>query len=159
MKDIKGYEGLYAITEDGRVWSYITKRYLKQMNDKDGYLQVNLYKNRQCNTKKVHRLVADAYLDNPENKPQVNHKDENPKNNNVNNLEWATNEENQNHGNHNLNMGKSKSKSVRCIETGIVYYGAKEAERQTEINQSSISRCCKGKQKTAMGYHWEYVEE
>ena len=46
MKDIKGYEGLYAITEDGRVWSYITKRYLKQMNDKDGYLQVNLYKNR-----------------------------------------------------------------------------------------------------------------
>ena len=56
-------------------------------------------------------------------------------------------------------MGKSKSKLVRCIETGIVYYGAREAERQTGINQSSISKCCKGKQKTAMGYHWEYVEE
>ena len=159
MKDIKGYEGMYAVTEDGKVWSYKTNKYLKQMSDKDGYLQVNLWGNRKSNTKKVHRLVAEAYIPNPEGKPQINHKDENTKNNCVTNLEWVTNTENQNYGNHSINMGKSKSIPVYCVELDTVYYGAYEAARQTGANQSVITKCCKGKGKTAGGYHWRYADE
>lgn len=159
MKDIKGYEGLYAITEDGRVWSYRRNKYLSIKTRADGYQEVLLSVGGIHNTCKIHRLVAEAYIPNPDNKPQVNHKDENRTNNNVNNLEWATNEENQNHGNHNMNMGKSKSKPVLCVETGIIYYGAREAGRQTGIERVCISNCCRGTQKTAGGFHWRYANE
>lgn len=159
MKDIKGFEGKYAITEDGRVWSYKNKIYLKPILDKDGYIQVNLYKDGKCNTKKVHRLVAEAYIPNPDNKPQINHMDENIANNNIDNLEWCDNTYNQNYGSHNKNMGMSKSIPVYCVELDTVYYGAYEAARQTGANQSVITKCCKGKGKTAGGYHWRYADE
>lgn len=86
MKDIKDYEGLYAVTEDGRIWSYRRKKFLKPIVV-NGYLQVHLYINGVKKVFYVHRLVALAYLPNPNNFPQVNHRDENKQNNDVSNLE------------------------------------------------------------------------
>ena len=97
MKDIKGFEGLYAITEDGRVYNYKTKRYLTGTKG-DGYVTVELRKDGKSKWLLVHRLVAEAYLENPNNYPVVNHKDEIKNHNWVDNLEWCTQKDNVNHG-------------------------------------------------------------
>ena len=97
LKDIKGYEGLYQITDDGKVYSILKKRFIYTSRDKYGYEQCLLYKNNKHKTKKVHRLVAEHFIPNPYNKPQVNHIDGIRDNNNINNLEWCTNSENQLH--------------------------------------------------------------
>lgn len=94
IKDIKDFEGLYQITDEGQVYSLRSNKYLKLRKDKDGYLLVNLYKDKKSYTKKVHRLVAEAFLDNPENKKEINHIDCCRDNNSVSNLEWATRKEN-----------------------------------------------------------------
>lgn len=96
MKTIQGYEN-YSVTEDGQVWSNITNRFLKPQNHVKGYKRVRLSCNTVWKNHFVHRLVAEAYLPNLENKQQVNHKDMNKHNNNVHNLEWVTNGENQKH--------------------------------------------------------------
>lgn len=97
MRPIEGYEGQYAITEDGGVWSLKRKRFLRQHPIYSGYMTVTL---RDSNNGQkpthffVHRLVAKAYIDNPESKPEVHHKDADRKNNCVSNLQWVTREEN-----------------------------------------------------------------
>lgn len=101
MKDIVGYEGLYAITSCGKVWSYKSKRFIIPHPNTQGYLRIKLYKDGYYITYSIHRLVAEAYIPNPENKAQVNHKDENKANNCVNNLEWVTTKENANYGTRN----------------------------------------------------------
>lgn len=97
MKDIKGFEGLYAITEDGRVYNYKTKKFLTGTKG-DGYVTVELRKDGKSKWLLVHRLVAEAYLENPNNYPVVNHKDEVKNHNWVDNLEWCTQKDNVNHG-------------------------------------------------------------
>ena len=89
MKDVKGYEGLYAVTSCGKVWSYRNECFLKPRANRCGYLYLNLSKNGKAKSYMIHRLVAEAYLPNPENLPQVNHKDENKANNCLQNLEWC----------------------------------------------------------------------
>ena len=98
MKDIPGYESLYAITEDGKVWSYKNKRFLKTRKGSDDYIRAYLCKDKKGFNVLVHRLVAMTYLPNPDNLPEVNHKDENPSNPHVSNLEWCTREYNINYG-------------------------------------------------------------
>ena len=98
MKDIPNYEGLYAITEDGNVWSYRNNRFIKSFLRKNGYMQVLLVKDGIKKSWKVHRLVALTYLPNPNNYPEVNHKDENRINNCVDNLEWCPHDYNCNYG-------------------------------------------------------------
>lgn len=97
MKDIPGYEGLYAVTTDGRVWSYSKKDYLKTQLSYNGYVWLKLSLNGKSKTKRVHRLVAATYIPNPQAKPCVNHLDGNKKNNDLSNLEWVTNQENTDH--------------------------------------------------------------
>ena len=94
IRDILGFEGLYQITDEGKVYSVRSQKFLKPRKDKDGYLLVNLYKDKKQYTRKVHRLTAQAFLDNPDNKTEVNHIDCDRTNNNVSNLEWATHREN-----------------------------------------------------------------
>ena len=96
-KDIKGYEGLYKITSLGDVYSVTRKKFIYQSIDRYGYKQCLLYNNGKHKTKKVHRLVAEAFIENIDNKPQINHKDGNRTNNRIDNLEWCTNSENQLH--------------------------------------------------------------
>lgn len=112
-KDIPGYEGKYQVSNRGEVKSLNYRgsgelKLLKQNTDKNGYKQVSLYKNGKRKNHFVHRLVAMAFLPNPNNLSIVNHKDENPSNNNVNNLEWCTQEYNLNYGTRNERASKSK---------------------------------------------------
>ena len=95
--EIKGYED-YMISSKGRVFSYNTKKFLKPQNNGYGYLFVILWKNGITKAHKIHRLVALAFIPNPENKRTVNHKDSDRTNNYVKNLEWATHSENSQHG-------------------------------------------------------------
>ena len=157
MKDIVGYEQEYAVTEDGRIWSYKTKRFLSPGKHKGGYLQVALWKNNKPKYYFIHRLVAEAFIPNPDNLQQVNHKDENKTNNNVWNLEWRTRKYNMNYGTMRERGARKIGKAVQCIETGITYWCANEAERQTGIWATHIRESCRNNNRTAGGYHWQNV--
>ena len=155
MRDIKGYEGLYAITSCGKVWSHRSQKFLKPADNGHGYLHVVLRKDGINTTYRIHRLVAEAYLPNPEGKAEVNHIDENKSNNALPNLEWVSSRENKQHS---PQKGKSKIFSkVRCIETGEIYKDCADAARAIGIHKYGINCVLNGKQKTAGGYHWERV--
>ena len=154
MKDIKGYEGLYAVTEEGQVWSYRSNKFLSSKYNRYGYEQVILSNKGEQKTLSVHKLVAEAYIPNPDNKPQVNHKDENKANNNINNLEWVTAKENMNYG----TRTQRTQKSVYCVELDKTFNGIREAAKELNLHSTNITKVCKGKQKTTGGYHWRYVE-
>lgn len=119
MKDIQGYENKYAITSCGKVWSYKSKRFLIPHADKDGYLTVDLRKDGKRKAMKIHRLVAMAYIPNPEQKPQVNHLDENKQNNALNNLSWATGKENANYGNRNKKISEAHKRAWREVKPNV----------------------------------------
>ena len=148
MKDIKGYEGIYGITSCGKVWSYRNEKFLKPVDDCKGYLFVRLCKDGKVKNYKIHRLVAEAYLPNPENLPQVDHIDENKTHNYLNNLQWITNKD---------NCRKSNNKPVLQydLDGNFVREWECAADVRRELNKQ-ISQCLKGKLKTAYGYIWKY---
>lgn len=133
-----------------------------------GYYQVNLWINGKYKHYQVHRLVAEAFIPNPENKPQVNHIDGNKLNNDISNLEWVTRSENMKHAFKNglakPQKGVDNILSLTVIQSDLEgnvlnkYGSTMEAERQTGINHSNISKCCRGvgRYKTAGGFKWEY---
>ena len=164
---ITGYEN-YEVRPNGEVVNVKTGRILKPYKDKDGYFIVYLYNNNSRKTYRVHRLVAEAFIPNPDNLPQVNHKDENPSNNHVGNLEWCTAEYNINYGTHNKratesNINGKKSKTVLQLRKDgslvRVWPSVSEVKRQLNYNVSGIVNCCNGKPryKTSYGYKWCYV--
>ena len=153
MIDITGYEGLYAIDENGNVWGYKKKHFLTQTPDKDGYMTVKLTKNNVGKRCKVHRLVAQTFLPNPNNLPCVNHKDEDKANNNINNLEWCSIGYNVNYGTRNLKI----SKAVYCVELDRTFDSMTEAAKELGLDRSHIGACCNGKQHTCGGYHWRLL--
>lgn len=160
FKDIEGYEGLYQISNMGSVKSLgngnsnnSKEKILKPTKDKKGYLTVDLYKQGKRKIYKVHRLVAQKFIENPNNLPQVNHKDEDKTNNQVNNLEWCDCQYNINYGTRNEKI----SKQLMCLETGLVYPSTREVQKQLGFAHSNISKCCNGKIKSCGGFHWCYV--
>lgn len=161
MKDIKGYEGEYAITSCGKVWSHKRKKFLKPQDNGQGYLIITLSSGGKTKHHRINILVAQAYIPNPENKPEVNHVKEDQKYNNcVNNLQWATSKENINYGTANERRGKNHIRTkIRCVETNEIYPSQAAAARDKGICVQSIYFCIHGKQKTAGGYHWERVIE
>lgn len=158
MKDVKGYEGRYAVTEDGQVWSYKTKRFLKSKISR-GYEQVVFSVENQQKTFSVHRLVAMAYIPNPEELPQVGHKDDNPSNNCVENLYWTNALENNSRAHRTNIISNQRKKQVFCQELNRVFTSMEEAAEELKINAKGISNCCCGKAKTCGGYHWRYADE
>lgn len=173
-KPVAGYEDYY-VSSNGQIKSF--KRYkegklLTPREDRGGYLFVTLYKNSIGRNFKIHRLVLSTFspIENMASL-EVNHIDEDKKNNDITNLQWLTKQENLNYGTHRERCAKTlskrmtgipntkRSKKVRCIETNIIYPSILEAERQTGISNSCISRVCRNERKTAGGYHWEYYKE
>lgn len=166
-KDITGYEGLYQVSNLGNVKSLNYNRtgqekILKAINHKCGYLRVTLYKNSKCVTYRLHRLVAQAFIPNPDNLPEVNHKDEDKSNNCVNNLEWCDSKYNINYG---TGITRSKEKRSKAVlgyhkkDNYIVEYPSiHEAARALGIKSSNICNCCNGKIKSYKGFVWRYVE-
>lgn len=155
----------YIIDEYGNIYSLFYNKYMKPREDKDGYLRVGLAIKSKTKYFYVHRLVAQTFLSNPNDLPQVNHKDGNKKNNHYSNLEWCTIQENNLHalrtGLRNMkNDGCSKiveqyTKDMELIKT---YPSACEVHRQLNISQSHVSECCRGVLKTYRGYIWKYKE-
>lgn len=163
FREIDGFPD-YEVSNLGRVCSFKGRypRILKPVKSSSGYLQVIMYTDRKRVTKTIHRLVAEAFLPNLDNKPQINHIDENKGNNVVENLEWVTCRGNCNHGTRNKRVTEARSKAVvQYTPDGVfmaLYPSIKEAERVTGIAKSNICCVCRGKKKTAGGYIWCYEE-
>lgn len=147
-KDIKGYEGLYQVSDLGRIKSLIRKneRILKPYsNPETKYLSVNLHKNKRSKTYTIHRLVAEAFIPNPENLPQVGHKDENNTNNHATNLEWVTPKQNSNMPLHKERISqkmknKSPSKETRR-KMSESHKGGKSSTAKKVICDGKIYEC------------------
>ena len=181
-KDIEGYEGLYQVSNFGNVKSmnYRNLGYEKNLVPKvsnKGRLWVELAKNGEKKPLQISRLVAKAFVDNPNNYPVVNHLDENPMNNNVENLEWCTLSHNvrfslgkhperirksiQNRAKKNphggcrmkmrINQYDIDGKYIRTWENSVTIF------RETGMSDWSISECCRGNRKTAYGFRWQYA--
>lgn len=174
-RDIEGYEDFYQISSIGRIRSkdrylktcgnglrYAKGKIIKPVVCTNGYCEVHLRKDKKREVRLLHRVVAKAFIPNPDSLPEVNHKDENIKNNSVENLEWCTSKYNANYGNRNKKMVENMKKVsinqydkdgnfIKTWDSIIV------ACRELGADASSIIRVCKGKQKTAVGYIWKYA--
>ena len=181
-ENVKDYEEFYQVSNLGNVKSLArdiyyqngTIHHLKEkilapaLNNK-GYQYVHLCKNGKMKNMLVHRLVAMAFIPNSENKPMINHKDENPLNNCVNNLEWCTASYNANYGtriqrcvqNHrSYKLGDNpRARAVFCVELNKKFDCAKSAQEELGILRTSIGSACRGKTKTAGGFHWRYADD
>ena len=183
-KDIEGYFGLYQVSNMGRVKSlertvrynggYYKKseRILKAHDNGHGYLHVGLCKDGKVKNCYVHRLVADAFCENPMGYNEVNHKDENKLNNKADNLEFCSHSYNNTYNDKAKKVGKKLaeklinnpklSKPVIAIHkiNGLIleFPSVSEASRVTGTNLSNISQCCQGKMKSAGGYYWHYAD-
>ena len=105
----------------------------------------------------VHRLVAETYIPNPHNYPEVNHKNENKLDNNVNNLEWCSTLDNLNHSHVIEKASVAKFRKVKCVTTGKIYNSIKEAANELGLYHSNIVACCNGRRATCGGLEWEYL--
>lgn len=168
-EDIEGYEGLYQVSDWGNVRSLNYKqtgktKLLKPVKDDKGYLHVRLYKDGKWEQKRIHRLVAEAFITNP--KPneykQVNHKSECPMLNFACVLEWCTTKYNTNYGTCIQRMADSRSKPVDQFDKDGIFIrhwkSAKEAGKQLKIHQNHIGDCARLKRKTAGGYIWKFTK-
>lgn len=173
-KPVAGYEGLYEVSNEGNVRSLKSGRWrnrrkiLTPRKIDNGYHLVALCKDGTGKQMYVHRLVAQAFIPNPNNLETVNHKDEVKTNNNVSNLEWMSHKDNNNFGTRNRRIAEARvnhpklSKLVQMLDksTGELletFPSMDEARRVTGIAQSSIYKCCRGKLKSAGGYVWKYA--
>ena len=181
-KDIKGYEGKYQVSNLGRVKSLNyrgnTNKEVIMANtqNKNGYFKIGLSKNNKKKNYTIHKLVAEAFIPNPNNLKEINHKDEDKSNNKVDNLEWCNHKENCNYGTRisrcsekqkgkHLGKNNPNSKKVRCITTGEIFSTMKEAADKYNMKYLGISNCCTGRYKysgihpiTGEKLRWEYVD-
>lgn len=160
FRDIPDYEGVYEVSNLGRVKNVETGRILKPFKTTTGYLKVDLCKNGIRRSATIHRLVAYAFLPNPQNLPCVNHKDEDKTNNAVDNLEWCDHQYNNNYGTRNERISESQYKPVLQFDKNGNFIrewpGVIKVEEETGMNHSHISGCCLGKRKSAGGFIWKF---
>ena len=157
LRPVKGFDGYY-VTKDGKVWSAKQSgKWLYPTISSNGYLTVGLMSNGRRLRRYVHRLVAEAWITNPDGLPEVNHKDENKTNNTVENLEWCTSRYNSNYGTRN----KRISKPVINIDTGHRFESTLQAAKSVNVSPSMITEVChhNPRRKTAGGYRWKFERE
>lgn len=168
-RDVRGYEGLYQVSNQGRVKSFPNRYQPKSFKENNGILKqdspqgypyVTLYKNRKAKHVFVHRLVAEAFIPNNDSLPFVNHKDENTSNNKVDNLEWCTHSYNINYGTRNKRCGEKQGVSVVQMDLqGNVICTYKTMQNAAKAvgacNHSHISQVCHGMRNTAYGFTWK----
>lgn len=147
----------YEVSINGQVRNKLSKKIKKFTDNGHGYLRANFLMNHEQSTVYLHRIIAETFIDNPNNLPEINHKDGDKYNNEISNLEWCTSSFNQMHRHYVLRHGNCKC--VQCVETSIVYESTMEAERETKCDHRHISECCRGIRRTCGGYHWIYVDE
>lgn len=160
-RSISGFEGLYEVSSYGNVRSLCAGRWRcemmrKPVPDKDGYLTVNLKKDGKYTNTKIHRLVATAFLQNPDNLPEVNHKDENKANNHVENLEWCTRQYNQTYNDQMKRFCKPVIQLSNDGQEIARYESVRTAGISTGTNESCISSVLNGKRRKAGGFRWVY---
>ena len=157
----------YEVSNTGLVRSKKKNIILTPHKHTNGYYRVDLYINKTRCRAYMHRLVAEMFIPNPDNKKEVNHKDGDRANYNIDNLEWCTRSENELHKCRVLGKAPTRamreksilvcSKPVLCIETNTEYQSIASAEKLTGICHQSISNACRGKYHTAGGFHWGYI--
>ena len=159
-KDVSGYEGIYQISNFGRVRSFkfSNVRILKNIVHSAGYLTVDLRKNGTRKSFKIHRLVALAFIENPNNLPSINHKDECKTNNSINNLEWCTDKYNTNYGTRTERTSKPVIQFIDQVELSR-FDSLHDAAIKTNLPLSSISKCCTGKMKKCGGFTFEFCSK
>lgn len=148
----------YEISSHGRVYSHHRNKLKKLVPDKDGYNTAILHDKRRFKNCKVHRLVAQAFIPNPNNLPQVNHKDEIKDNNYVDNLEWCTNKYNLNYS----DTAKSKRTLVGKYNSNgdlIKAYNSMTAVNEDGYDQAHVSKVCNGIRPHHKGYIWRFLDE
>lgn len=168
-KHVVGYEGLYSVSNSGKVYRHPKRiredyrpftqlgKLLKPYRDRDGYLRVALFKGTNKKVFGIHRLVAEAFIPNPNEFPVVNHKDEVKHNNSVTNLEWATIHYNDNYGNRNKKISEGVSKQVvsfNPINGEIKVYRKISDVAKDGFNPTHVSSCCTGRRKHHRGLKW-----
>ena len=179
-KDIKNYEGIYQVSNMGRIksverymlnrWGNGFKKWREKIKiqtlSKNGYYTVRLSNNGKDKGYSTHRLVAEAFVPNPENKPCVDHINTDRTDNRAENLRWCTNKENQNNPLTKIKMKRNKSKAkpiIQLTKTNELvqkWESASQVQRDLGYNKSAISSCCRGaKSKTAYGYKWGFEKD
>lgn len=171
-KDVVGFEGLYMVSDEGRVWSNLTDRILKPSCCKNGYPRLILRRGGKSHGRCVHRLVAEAFIPNANNLPEINHKDENKSNNYASNLEWCTQKYNSNYGTKIARCAqntdyeevakKNRKPVAQCTVSGEViniWPSLKQCAKDLGFDNSAIARCCRGKSGTSYGFKWRYIDK
>lgn len=164
-KKIDGFDN-YSVSDTGLVRNDTTGRVLTVFNGSTGYKIVHLRKGGKMKNFKLHRLIASAFISNPQNLKCVNHINGNKQDNRIENLEWCTHSQNNAHSYRTLGrssynaikaMTEAKFKPVLCVETNRAYKSVKNAAEETGALRGNISLCLTGKRVTAGGYHWRYA--
>lgn len=169
-KDIPNYEGLYQISNMGRVKSIshividtlgrhfpVKEKIRKSVVDRNGYYHLKLIAHGHTKDFQIHQLVAQAFIPNPNHYKEINHKDEDKRNNKVSNLEWCTRKYNVNYHNLPDRQGKKVAQYDKTGKLIKIYPSIREAERETNITNQHIIRVCKGRRKSTGGYVWKYI--
>ena len=168
-KDIKGYEGLYQISNHGRLKALTKKsgflirkeKIMKIHTKANGYVYTTLFKNNKGSKKHIHRLVAEAFIPNPNNYPCINHKDHNKRNNNVENLEWCSYKQNNDYSACHSHLDAAIRKPIAQYDLNgnfiKIWESSAEIGRYFNIRRGNFTACCKGKIKTSCGYVWKYA--
>lgn len=156
VRDVVGYEGLYTIDIFGNVTRVKDNKEMSQQINKFGYANVSLCKDGKQKQHKVHRLIAQAFIPNPQNKEQVNHIDGDKRNNVVWNLEWCTPKENVHHA---INTKLRSEQPIMIVETGEVFRNPYVCADAIGGNAQDIYRCLRGKTKTHKGFHYKETKD
>lgn len=154
-KQIEGYPHL-LVSRTGQVWTTTYNRLLKPHISNRGYLRIGLNKDKVIKTVGVHRLVAEAFIPNPDNLPTVDHIDGNKLNNNVENLQWLSHSDNCRKS---FKSASKRNKPIFCVETGTVYKSKAEAARKLHIPSAIMSSLLKGEFPSYHGLHFVYCDD